>query len=98
MKVFISWSGRRSNAAANLLKEWLPNVMQAIDPWMSDRDIDRGALWFSQIAETLSDTTNGIVVLTSENINKPWILFEAGALAKGRECFLNCVNAHDGYR
>jgi hypothetical protein len=83
MKVFISWSGSRSRATAELLGDWIKCVIQATRPWISTRDIDRGALWFSEISDQLKDTTVGIVCLTQENKNRPWILFEAGALAKG---------------
>ena len=83
MKVFISWSGARSRAAAELLSEWVKCVLQATRPWISTRDVDRGALWFSEINDQLKDTTVGIVCLTQENKHKPWILFETGALAKG---------------
>ena len=83
MKVFLSWSGPRSKAVAELLNDWLRCVLQACKPWISSRDIDRGALWFSEISGQLSDTGIGIVCLTSDNKSKPWILFEAGALAKG---------------
>lgn len=83
MKVFLSWSGKRSHAVAELLSEWLKCVLQATTPWISSRDIDRGALWFSEIGDQLRDTTIGVICLTQENKDKPWILFEAGALAKG---------------
>lgn len=83
MKVFLSWSGDRSKAVAELLDEWIQCVIQAIDPWMSSKDIDRGSLWFSEITDQLQNTSIGIICLTQENKSKPWILFEAGALAKG---------------
>lgn len=83
MKVFLSWSGTRSERVAELLKEWLPCVLQASDPWVSTSDIERGAQWFSSIQGQLQETTTGIICLTQENKEKPWILFEAGALAKG---------------
>lgn len=83
MKVFISWSGDRSKQVAELLDNWIQCVIQAVDPWMSSKDIDRGALWFTEISDQLSNTSIGIVCLTKENKNKPWILFESGALAKG---------------
>lgn len=83
MKVFLSWSGTRSKLVAELLSDWLRCVIQAVRPWISSRDIERGALWFGQISEKLSETGIGIVCLTAENKGKPWILFEAGALAKG---------------
>jgi hypothetical protein len=83
MKIFISWSGARSHAVAEHMSGWIKCVLQASDPWLSSRDIDRGAIWFSEINEQLSSTSAGIVCLTQENKNKPWILFETGALAKG---------------
>lgn len=83
MKVFISWSGERSRRVAELLHTWIQCVIQAVEPWVSSNDIDRGALWFSQIINELGSTTHGIICLTGDNKDKPWILFEAGALAKG---------------
>lgn len=83
MKVFLSWSGERSRQVASLLKDWLRCVIQNSDPWLSSTDIDRGALWFSEVSQQLGETTVGILCLTQENKEKPWILFEAGALAKG---------------
>ena len=83
MKVFLSWSGERSKQVALLLKNWLGCVIQAARPWISSKDIDRGSLWFSEINDQLKDTSVGIICLTQENKNRPWILFEAGALAKG---------------
>lgn len=83
MNIFLSWSGERSRAVSDLLDEWLQCVIQAVDPWMSSKDIDRGTLWFSEISDQLQSTSIGIICLTKDNIDKPWILFEAGALAKG---------------
>ncbi len=83
MNIFLSWSGERSRAVSDLLDEWLQCVIQAVDPWMSSKDIDRGTLWFSEISDQLQSTSLGIICLTKDNLEKPWILFEAGALAKG---------------
>lgn len=83
MNVFLSWSGERSKRVANMLSDWLSCVIQTCRPWVSTRDIDRGALWFSEINDKLQSTSIGVICLTKENINRPWILFEAGALAKG---------------
>ena len=83
MKVFISWSGARSHEVAKLLDEWINCVIQAVNPWVSSKNIDKGSMWFSEITKELADTHNGIICLTKENLNNPWILFEAGALAKG---------------
>ena len=82
MKVFISWSGERSKIAATGLRNWLPDVIQAVTPWMSSVDINPGSRWSSDISEQLSETQVGIICLTPENLSSPWVLFEAGALAK----------------
>jgi hypothetical protein len=68
---------------AKALADWLPCVVQAVDPWISSKDIDRGSIWFNEIFEQLKDTNFGIVLVTKENQDKPWLLFESGALSKG---------------
>ena len=82
MKVFISWSGARSKEAARALHGWLPIVINAVQPWMSAEDIEAGARWGAYVADELSQTKFGIICVTPENQQAPWILFEAGALAK----------------
>ncbi len=83
MKVFISWSGTTSCEVAKLLSEWIGNVLQGVKCWYSPDDIEKGSLWFNDIADGLSENNFGVLCLTAENINAPWILFEAGALYKG---------------
>lgn len=83
MKTFLSWSGSKSHAVASLFSEWAPCVVQAVQPWISSRDIDRGAIWFTEITEQLKDTNFGVLFVTRENQVRPWLLFEAGALSKG---------------
>jgi TIR domain len=80
--VFISWSGATSRAVAEALYEWLPSVIQAVDPWMSSEDIPKGAEWQGELLERLQKTKIGIVCLTPDNLGSPWLLFEAGALSK----------------
>lgn len=80
--VFISWSGERSKIAAQALKEWLPMVIQAVEPWMSDADIDKGSRGLSEISSALGAIKVGIVCLTPENQDAPWLNYEAGALSK----------------
>ncbi|MBH1590384.1 hypothetical protein I5T82_17210 [Stenotrophomonas maltophilia] len=83
MKVFFSWSGGKSHGIAKVLADWIPCVVQAVDPWISSKDIDRGSIWFSEISDQLRETNFGVVLVTKENQDRPWLLFEAGALSKG---------------
>ncbi len=83
MKIFISWSKDLSRQCAEILRDWIKCTLQASQPWISSKDIDKGSLWFNEINDQLKDTKVGIVCLTKENKENPWILFESGALAKG---------------
>jgi predicted nucleotide-binding protein len=82
MKVFLSWSGERSLAVATALREWLPDVLQAVQPWLSATDIQAGARWASELELQLQESRVGIICLTPENVMAPWLLFEAGALSR----------------
>ena len=82
MKVFISWSGETSQAIAEVLKGWLPSVIQAIKPYYSPNDIAKGTRWSTEIAKELEECKIGLLCLTPDNLEAPWIMFEAGALSK----------------
>ena len=82
MKIFISWSGKQSGHVALALRDWLPTVIQKLEPWMSAKDIDAGKRWGPEIAGELEATRFGILCLTRSNPTDPWLVFEAGALAK----------------
>lgn len=82
MKIFVSWSGELSHEVALFLKDWLPNVIQTVDLYVSSEDIDKGARWFAEVGAELADAQFGIVCLTRENMQAPWVLFEAGAISK----------------
>jgi len=92
MDIFISWSGPRSRAVAEALKKYLPMIVNDFNPWHSSTDIDKGSRSSEEIARALTNARAGIICLTPNNLKEPWILFEAGAIAKTvREKPLACT-------
>lgn len=85
MKIFISWSGPRSLLVAEALHKWLPRVLHVVRPYLSIEDTAKGAYWVSEVKHQLDTSSFGIICLTPDNLNAPWINFEAGALSKSFE-------------
>jgi hypothetical protein len=82
MKIFISWSEKRSKAIAAALKSWLSDVLQGEDIFMSEHDVDAGTRWLNELNSELEATDFGVICLTPENLSSQWLSFEAGALSK----------------
>ena len=81
MKVFASWSGEHSKEIAMKFADWLPNVIQGTDVFVSPRDIFAGESWLFEITQNLRDSNYGIAFVTKDNKISPWLQFESGALA-----------------
>lgn len=79
IKLFLAWSGDKGRLVAEALVKWLPEVIPDVKPWMSDRNIV-DTVWFNEIVTAINEAKAGIVCLTRENFDRPWILFEAGGL------------------
>jgi hypothetical protein len=84
-QVFISWSGEPSRSIARLLSNWLPEIVQHVKPWMSEQHIKGGMRWNAEVAAALDVSRFGIICVAASNQHKPWLMFEAGALAKRLE-------------
>ncbi len=82
MKVFLSWSGDQSKALAQIFDNWLPGAIQAIKPYFSPDDVEKGARWSNEIATELEACRIGLLFITRENRSAEWVMFEAGSLAK----------------
>jgi hypothetical protein len=82
VRVFLSWSNPRSQAIAESLKGWLPQVIQAVEPWFSSQDIDAGSRWSNEVQQQLDECKAGILCMVPDNTTSAWIHFEAGALSK----------------
>lgn len=70
---------------AEAFHNWLPTIIQQVEPWMSEHDIDKGTRGLPAIAQQLEETQFGLICLTHESMNAPWLLFEAGALSKSQD-------------
>lgn len=81
MPVFISWSGDRSKGVAEALRRFLPLVIQRLPVFMSGSDIAAGTKWANILHEQLAKATFGIICVTPENLQMPWLNFEAGAIS-----------------
>jgi hypothetical protein len=84
MNIFLSWSGERSKKLAILVRDWLPKIIEGINTWIST-EIPKGKEWFAEIERQIINSDAGIVCLTKDNPNEPWLLFESGALWIGSE-------------
>lgn len=85
LNIFISWSGNLAKGITGVLHRWLPTMFDRVSPWFSDIDIDAGSRGLVAIQERLDVSSFGIIVVTPENMNKPWLLFETGALSRRLE-------------
>lgn len=87
MKIFISWSGDQSKAIASALNDWLPLIIQAVEPFYSP-EIEKGARWSDELDRVLEGTRFGIICLTPDNLKSHWIHYEAGALSKTKDAMI----------
>ncbi|OHU71374.1 hypothetical protein BKG86_17115 [Mycobacteroides chelonae] len=81
--MFISWSKDRSRQIALIWKSLIEDTFDAVDAFVSDRDISPGDRGLTTIKEQLDGTSVGIPIVTRDNEKEPWINFESGALSKG---------------
>jgi TIR domain len=81
-RIFVSWSGERSRSAALGLKSLLLDVLgESLDVFISAH-MDPGVVWVHELGKELEGSDFGILCLTQDNVQSPWLLFEAGAIAK----------------
>jgi hypothetical protein len=50
---------------------------------MSQECIDRGAVWLNKLFDELDKAQFAILCVTTENMEKPWLLYGSGAMSKG---------------
>ena len=79
-KVFISWSGNKAKVCADFLTTLFQEIFEKSDIIFYSKQISDGRMWICDIDEALKKSQIGIILLTREDISRPWINFEAGAI------------------
>jgi hypothetical protein len=80
-EIFLSWSKSASRTAAETFREYLPQLLPVVKPWMSSLDIAKGTAWFTAISDQLARSRACLLLITPENIGSSWLYYEAGAIA-----------------
>jgi 8-oxo-dGTP pyrophosphatase MutT (NUDIX family) len=84
VKVFISWSGETSKRVALALKELIQLCLAPVEAFVSSEDLALGSTWQPLLEKELSASDVGILCLTADSIQSPWVLFEAGAMLRAK--------------
>ena len=84
MAIFICWSGDESKQFAEDTRSFLNQVLPGVTFFLSS-DIEKGDLWFNALTSNLHEAKAGVVCLTPQNLESPWMHFEVGALFSRRE-------------
>lgn len=61
LPVFISWSLPLAGQVAIIIRDWLKRLITDSYPWASNRDIEKGKFWHTELIGSLDMSTVGIV-------------------------------------
>ncbi len=94
MQIFLSWSRSKSRELALEMKRFLIGLFRDdIKIWMSSESINFGTYSLQHIAEALRKSDKCISIITDDNYESPWILYEAGAIAGHRDSLTTSVQS-----
>lgn len=81
-KIFLSWSKSKSKAYAEIFRDLAINVLGLLSKniFISSQSISNGEDWWIEIKDALESSEFGIVFVTDENYNNPWLNYESGIL------------------
>jgi hypothetical protein len=85
MDILVSWSKTRSWEVAQSVYDWLPNVFPRVKLWISTNDIEIGDEWWEELKRVLHKAKACITCITKDNVNSPWLHYEAGRIAGRKE-------------
>ena len=81
MELLLTWSGTGSHDIATFFRNWLPEVVPDILPWISSQDIAKGKKWSNELTKQMNKTNISITFITPENVRSPWVFYEVGFIA-----------------
>lgn len=81
MALFIGWSKTTSKKIAETLCDYIAKVNPYIVPFVSSVNIAPGKIWRDRLSGILRESHYGILCMTKENLQAPWLHYEAGVLS-----------------
>ncbi len=82
MKLYITWSGRTGHAAAAVLGDWIPSVIQAVETIVSPEEMPERAGWAEEVSKEPNQASLAILCVVPGSPGAPWLYFEAGVLSR----------------
>lgn len=72
MKIFLNWSGEESRRVADLLREWLPELFDSVEPWMAADTFGRNNRWLEANSGGFDQAAMIVACITRANIHSDW--------------------------
>jgi|HubBroStandDraft_4_1064222.scaffolds.fasta_scaffold135426_1 hypothetical protein len=82
LRVFISWAGDQAETLGKGFRDFLPDVVNGIEPFISASDIDKGTRWSDALKQNLQESPCAIVCVTPESLKHVWVAFQTGAISR----------------
>ncbi|MCF7954839.1 MAG: hypothetical protein K9M75_03455 [Phycisphaerae bacterium] len=82
MKIFLSWSGEISKRISHEVRGCISSIFENRVIFFHSPDIRKGRFWPEELFGNMGTCDSAIICITPENQKAPWILFEAGAIAR----------------
>lgn len=81
-KIFLSWSKDKSKKYAERFKGLIKKTLGLFETsiFISSQSIDVGEDWWQEIKGALSSAQVGVIFVTDENYDSPWLNYETGIL------------------
>lgn len=77
LELFISFSGRRSEALASWLFRWLEEVVPTVRPYFAGQ-LMGGESWFDHVRHYMEKADAAVFCVTPDNLDSEWLNFELG--------------------